>query len=248
MNYEIGGTYTISVYGTIEANSEAEAIQLYKQKVEKAVGGDCVELDWIEELSCEAKPLPDYKKIFNDTMHKSGSGTPYETIKKPQVIFEGAICNNGNNVTVVSTKMKIGEMTYMLLIGEKAYFPCEQETNALFTYKNASYAPTTSDFLFSTFWFDENNSVFVIGPDGDMIELVRISNEGQWFPTVLYHRLLKLQNLTLCKHLRLVCSKSNELLVRDAYTEGQDEVLYHATYYSHQDETPNKLYKEERIY
>lgn len=236
MKYEMGGVYTISVYGEVEANSEKEA----KEKFEKIVHDSIyMDYDWIEELSCDAKLVNDYTHNVEKAIYNSGF---CYKLKSVPILICNLDINPKHKFELYRAELKDGNYIFFLVCdGEKVYIPFNSNCSFLCIIGNGDY-DFANNAMYNVTWCDENNDYFALTQYGRLEKVCCGDNF-----TTLGMRLIEIK-----KHLTEE-DKENAVLLcysGSGVTLGlsnNPKVSIEAMYVSNTDEVPDTLVKVEGL-
>lgn len=162
MKYEMGGVYTISVFGEVEANSEKEAKEKFEKIVHDAIYMD---YDWIEEVSCDAKLVHDYKHKVEKAIYNSGFG--YKVKETPTIVTELDI-DKDHKIELYRAELKSGEYMFFLVFDEEnVYIPFKSNCCLPCSVMNKDY-DFAANGLFKVAWCNESNDYFTLTEYGDL--------------------------------------------------------------------------------
>lgn len=168
MKYNVGGTMLSCIFRDgIEASSKEEAVEKFKEIVQKSIEG----VDWIEWRDVEAEEVKDYTTKINKALADCGYGSPYMVDSTPKLVCSGKATTPKvfNNIDVYKAEVRCGGVLYFIVIGTEIYLPVTQD----------HFCMPTSDFwekdlgmnnVLKVFWMSKNN-IYTFNNSGDLISL-----------------------------------------------------------------------------
>lgn len=237
MKYEVNGVFSMSAYGEVEANNEKEAREKFAKMFEKSIGTD---LDWIEEVSCDAKLIHDYTFELEQVLFNCGYSQKVSS--RPKLIAEGQLNEEFNNIELYSAKLSDGNYIVFMVIDKGLYIPCWQDNRFLRLEKEEDVTNGLNR-VFETFWIDKRCEVSTFAINGVKLTIynTKAKNISR---TTLCNRIEYILKKVDKRALAVCHSTSDSLDLVDPFNE---KVEYMAEYSSDFDEVPDILTKVESI-
>lgn len=236
MKYEMGGVYTISVFGEVEANSEKEAKEKFEKVVHEAIYMD---YDWIEEVSCDAKLVHDYTHKVEKTIYNSGF---CYKLKSVPILICNLDINPEHKFELYRAELKSGEYMFFLVYdGEKVYIPFKNNCSLICAIMNKEY-DFANNSMYNVTWCDEHNNYFALTQYGRLEKVCR----GENF-TTLGMRLIEIKKRLTeedRKNAILLCYSGTGVTLG---LSNNPKVTIEAMYLNNTEEVPVTLVKVEGI-
>lgn len=229
--YDVGGVYTISVFGEVEANSEEEAKKLFAKRVEKSIE---VGVDWVEEVSCDAKLLHDYTFKLEQVL--SNCNYSQKAAERPKLIASGQPNDDFNYIELYSAKLTDGHYIVFMVIGEDVFIPIMQNGHWLMV-EDEDDLDNDLSRVFKAYWVDKRCEVSTFTVSGAKLSIYN-KKATVISRTALGNRIEYILKKLDKKALIVAHSTSTGL---DLYDPDDKDVTYTAQYSSSFDEVPDTL-------